>query len=65
MKFQVDEALCAGHGLCAGLAPTVFECDDEGFNIAAGRTVELQPSAEAAAHEGMEACPEQAIQIFD
>ena len=65
MRYRVDEALCAGHGLCADVAPTVFECDDEGFNIAAGRNIELQPSAEAAAHEGMTACPEQAIQIVD
>jgi ferredoxin len=32
MKLVVDEALCAGHGLCYAHAPEVFQPDEEGYN---------------------------------
>jgi ferredoxin len=65
VKFHVDEALCAGHGLCLSTAPDVFDCDDDGINVAVGKSVELEPGLETAAREGAEACPEQAIRLFE
>lgn len=65
MKYVVDSALCAAHGLCADTAPDVFTLDDDGFNVDAGRTVDIPEHLEAAARAGASACPESAIQIQD
>jgi ferredoxin len=64
MRYLVDQALCCGHGQCAALAPDVYELDDDGFNNAVGRSVEVDSAAETAAKTGARSCPEAAIQIF-
>jgi ferredoxin len=61
----VDEALCCGHGRCALVAPDVYQLDDNGFNVAVGRTVEVSEGNEQAAEEGALSCPESAIRTFD
>ena len=65
MKYVVDEALCAGHGLCFGIAPEVFGLDEEGFNLNIGRTIEVPPDLEEAARRGARSCPEAAVQLFE
>lgn len=65
MKYIVDSALCAAHGMCADAAPDVFTLDDDGFNVDAGRTVDVPEHLEAAARRGASACPESAIQVQD
>ena len=65
MKYVVDMALCAGHGLCADAAPDVYTLDDEGFNAESGHTVAVPSHLEGAAREGAMLCPESAIQILD
>lgn len=65
MKYLVDEALCAGHGQCAAVAPDVYELDGDGFNATVGKAVAVQPSQEDAARSGASACPEQAIRLID
>ncbi|MFR9805033.1 ferredoxin [Pseudonocardia sp. RS010] len=65
MKHLVDEALCAGHGLCAAVAPAVYDLDDDGLNAAIGTMVAVAPGQEGAAREGAAACPEQAIRLTD
>jgi ferredoxin len=45
-------------------APDVFDLDEDGFNSAAGTTVEVPAEHEDAAAEGANVCPEQAIQVF-
>ena len=63
MKAVIDSALCAAHGLCAAVAPEVYDIDDDGYNVAAGTTVEIPAGQEAAARRGADACPEAAIQV--
>jgi ferredoxin len=65
MKYLVDEALCSGHGLCAAVAPEVYELDDEGFNAQAGHTCEVRAGLEDAAREGAESCPDAALVIIE
>jgi ferredoxin len=65
MKYVVDEALCAGHGLCYKLVPQVFGADEEGFNENVGRTVDVPPELEEAARRGARSCPEAAIRLFE
>lgn len=63
MKLVIDSALCAAHGSCVMAAPELFDIDEDGYNVAAGTTVEVHPGQEGAAQEGAAACPESAIQV--
>lgn len=65
MKAVVDSALCAAHGLCAATAPELFDLDDDGYNLAAGTTVEVPAGQEDAARAAVAACPEAAIQVVE
>jgi ferredoxin len=63
MKIKVDFDLCESNGLCEGLAPDVFELDDDDF---------LQLKAEDTTDENIEgvrravaACPRAAISLED
>lgn len=62
MRIEVDLNVCVDHGQCAIAAPDIFRMDDEGhlvFNP--NPDASLRADAESAA----DACPEQAITIFD
>ena len=59
MKGSVDEGLCMGHGMCAALAPGVYEVSELGTNEMGD--FEVPPGAETAARRGARACPERAI----
>ncbi len=61
MKYLVDQALCSGHGLCAG---DVYETDDDGFNRYTGREMDVPEGREPSAERGAASCPEQAIRIL-
>lgn len=65
MRYLVDTALCSGHGACAAVAEEVYSLDDAGFNAVTGVEVEVPAELEAAAVEGADACPDQAIRILN
>ena len=64
MKVDVDDELCAGHGVCAGLCPDVFTIDDdEGF---ARVVVDLVPPEHYdVVRQAAERCPARAITMSD
>ena len=64
MKIEVNEK-CSGHGRCYMLAPEVFEADDEGYNVAIGRTIDVPSHLEDAARIGVANCPEGALVVLD
>jgi ferredoxin len=41
LKVDIDRTRCTGHGRCYGLAPDVFEPDDDGFSVAVDRLPDL------------------------
>lgn len=59
--IRVDRSVCAGHALCAMIAPQVYSLDDDGFCASDGivMSTELRPVAE----RGARACPEGAITL--
>jgi ferredoxin len=59
MKYvaQVDENVCAAHGDCVDLAPTVFALNDTAHVIGDGPTDLILQAAEA--------CPSVAITVID
>lgn len=59
MHIQVNLPACEGHGLCAQVAPQVYEVDDEGY--VRMLVDEVPPGLEAAAAAGARACPVAAL----
>lgn len=61
MDVRVDRDRCQGHGVCHMISPEVFDLDDEGHAFV---TVDpLTPDLEDAAQNGVDACPELAIEM--
>lgn len=60
MKACVDKDACIGCGLCASIAPEVFEMEDDGK---AGALGEVTSAIEAEAKDAEASCPVAAIII--
>ncbi len=58
MKAKIDASLCTGCGLCADIAPEVFELTGEVAEVIADP---VPAAAEAKAKEAAESCPVEAI----
>ena len=56
-KITVNES-CIGCGTCVGVAPYVFEMNDEGLSSVIGDDVD-------SAKEAAESCPVEAIEVED
>ena len=61
MKVRIDTDLCAGFGICVGIAPEVFELHEDGYATALVSDVpaELEDLVRRAASQ----CPAQAIKL--
>ena len=60
MNPQVDHGLCIGCGLCADLAPDVFELNDDALSVVVG---EVTAENEAAVRNAAASCPVEAISL--
>lgn len=62
MKVEIDYGRCEGHGVCVGLAPRVFELEDDDEQV---RVSADAPDASLAGAVDLAAkrCPTQAIRI--
>ena len=58
MKAKIDASLCTGCGLCADIAPEVFELTGEVAEVIADP---VPAAAEAKTKEAAESCPVEAI----
>ncbi|GCD89332.1 ferredoxin [Nocardioides sp. LS1] len=63
MKIKVDFDLCESNGLCEGLAPEVFELDDDDFLQL--KTEETTDANVEAVRRAVAACPRAAISLED
>ena len=61
MKVMVDADVCAGHGVCVGLVPDVFELTEDGYTVV--KLVEVPVEHEAAARTAVGQCPTHAIEV--
>jgi ferredoxin len=61
MKIAADRARCEGHGVCADVAPEVYDLDDDAVVVVLHETVpvELERKAEA----GARVCPVAALKV--
>lgn len=61
LRVVVDRGSCCGYGLCAAICPEIFKLDEGGLVYVES---DLVPAGmEAAAREGAEACPAEALKI--
>jgi len=62
MELELDHDACQGHGRCYGLAPELFDADDEGYALL---RVEgpVPPDLERKATLAADNCPEFAIAV--
>ena len=58
MNPVVDQDLCIGCGLCASIAPDIFEMNEEGKAIAL-----VAETSDSAAQEAADSCPVGAIAL--
>ncbi|GAA1851728.1 ferredoxin [Pseudonocardia ailaonensis] len=61
MKVDVDTERCQGHGVCAGIAPDVFDLDPSGKAVVVGD--ENTPDLVEGSRAAMASCPELAISV--
>lgn len=63
MKVHVNSEICAGFGICLGIAPDVFELHDDGYAIVL--VSEVKPDDEDMIRRAVSQCPSQAIFLSD
>lgn len=61
MKAFVDPDVCMGCGVCEGIAPDVFQMNED--NVAVVLLNPIPANLEADVRDAMDQCPEQAISI--
>jgi ferredoxin len=59
MKVHVNSQICAGFGICLGIAPELFELHDDGYAVVL--VSEVKPEDEDAVRRAASQCPSQAI----
>jgi ferredoxin len=61
MRVAVDRVLCEANGVCAGLAPEVFDLDDEDdLHV---RADEVPARLDGAVRSAVASCPKQALRL--
>jgi len=63
MKVHVNSQICAGFGVCLGIAPEVFELHDDGYAIVL--VSEVKPEDEDEMRQAVSHCPAQAISLTE
>lgn len=62
MRIELDREKCQGHGRCYGLAPELFESDDEGYAVLLV-TGDVPDEHQENARLAADNCPEFAITV--
>lgn len=66
MEIRVDRVLCEANAVCCGLAPQVFELDDdENLVILTPNTADLEPEQLQRVEKAVERCPKNALSLVD
>lgn len=63
MKVKVNPDICAGFGICTGIAPHVFALHDDGYAVVL--VDEVAPEDEDAMRRAESQCPARAISICE
>lgn len=63
MKVKADFDLCESNAICVGIAPDVFELDDDDYLVIL--TDEVTPDNEQRIRQAVASCPKAALSIED
>ena len=63
VKVHVNSEICAGFGICLGIAPEVFELHEDGYAVVL--VSEVKPEDEDTMRRAASQCPAQAISLSD
>ena len=61
LKIIIDRTKCTGEAICVGIAPEVFELDEQGIAVVMG----TESADREAILEAAESCPADAIIVID
>jgi ferredoxin len=61
LKIIIDRTKCTGEAICVGIAPEVFELDEDGIAVVMG----AEGADREAILEAAESCPADAIIVID
>ncbi|MGH3969569.1 MAG: ferredoxin [Mycobacterium sp.] len=64
MRVKLNTERCSGHARCFAVAPDVYDIDDNGFCVPLPDQP-LPADLEVAARDGVDACPENALEIVE
>jgi ferredoxin len=59
VRVIVDHDRCEGNAVCLGIAPDIFDLDDEDYAVV--KTDPVPPDQEAAAEQAILECPRAAL----
>ncbi len=59
MRVIVDRDRCEGNAVCLGIAPDIFDLDDEDYAVV--KTDPIPPDQEALAEQAIAECPRAAM----
>lgn len=63
MKVHINPEICAGFGICLGIAPDVFELHDDGYAIV--MVSDVKSEDEDMMSRAVSQCPSQAISLSE
>jgi ferredoxin len=63
MQVKVDRDRCEGNAVCIGIAPDIFELDDEDYSVV--KTDPVPADQEQLAEQAIAECPRVAISRVD
>lgn len=63
MRVEVDRDLCESNAVCVGIAPDVFDLDDE--DLAVVTVDEVPPAREEDVRSAVQLCPKIALTLLD
>ena len=63
MRVIVDRDRCEGNAVCMGIAPDIFDLDDEDYAVV--KTDPISPDQEALAEQVIAECPRAALKRED
>jgi ferredoxin len=59
VRVEVDRDRCEGNAVCVGIAPELFDLDDEDYAVV--KTDEVPPDQEQLAEQAIAECPRAAL----
>jgi len=63
MKVRVNPEICAGFGICTGIAPEVFEIHEDGYAVVL--VSDVPPEDEDTMRRAESQCPARAISLSE